>query len=297
MIAPRIRRLFFLLLALPMVLISSATLKAQDSTHIDGGRVALVSGALIGTVVAVHIYQADAWWQGQQQPFRFANDWEYALNIDKLGHMYGGYSESRLAQATLGWIGFDEKTSLFYGSVIGLSYQLYVEVEDGFHKEYGFSPGDGFSDIMGASIPLAQTAFPVLQNFTLKFSYWPSQNYLNELKQQQFHVFIDDYEGQTFWLGIDPHFLMGEHLAESVPPWLGIAIGEGAHGLENLGDPTRLYYLTLDYNFSKIPTSSAFLHTALSALDFFHLPAPGFAIEDGKFEAGIFYCYHVKVTL
>jgi len=78
---------------------------------------------------------------GAPGSFPFENDWTYALNVDKLGHMYAGYLLSRVFRYSLEWSGFSEHTSTFYGSVLGLSYQLYVEVEDGFHRGTGSVPG------------------------------------------------------------------------------------------------------------------------------------------------------------
>ncbi len=286
-------KVFVLFLA---VAISSPHLFGQDSTRLDPLRVSLVGTAAIGTIVAVHIYQRDAWWQGQEEPFRFENDWNYAMNIDKIGHLYGAYSESKIARAVLHWTGFSDKSSLAYGSVLGLMYQMYVEIEDGYHKTYGFSPGDAFSNILGASLPLAQESFPLLRNFSLKFSYYPSRQYLDDLHSERFRAFIDDYEGQVFWITVDPHFLLPADFARQVPPWLGLAFGLAVHDLDGQGGGKRLYYLTTDYQFSKIETDHAFLKAVFGALDFFHLPSLGFGLEDGRLKAGLFYTYHVKIT-
>ncbi len=271
------------------------TASGQDSSSINTTRLAVVGGVTAGTIVAVHLYQQAAWWQGQEEPFRFENDWTYALNIDKWGHMYGGYLAANIGRGALRWSGVNEKASLFYGSVAGLAYELYVEVEDGFHKAYGFSPGDGFSDILGASIPLAQSAFPILRNFTMKWSYYPSSQYLTDLQKEKFRVFIDDYEGQVYWIGMDPHFLLGQSSLAGIPAWLGLAFGAGVHNLDEHGGGERLYYLTLDYNFSRIVTSSEFLKTLFGVLDFVHWPAPGVGIENGRFRAGIIYTYNAEL--
>ena len=271
--------------------------RGQDSTQVDPGRAAVVGATVLSAVVAVHIYQRDAWWQGEWQPFRFENDWQYALNIDKFGHTFGAYTESKLARSVLSWTGFSRSASLFYGSLIGLSYQMYVEVEDGYHKTYGFSPGDAFSNIIGASLPLAQESIPLLSHFSMKYSYWPSSNYLNALQTNQFRTFIDDYEGTIFWITCDPHFLLPRGLAEDLPPWVGISLGLAVHHLNENGGGDRLYYLTADYNFSKIPTESGFLRALFGALDFFHLPAPGIGIEDGRLHVGVYYTYHAKLSL
>jgi hypothetical protein len=263
--------------------------RAQDTSRINGAKLALAATLTSGTVVAVHIYQRDAWWQGGRAPFHFENDWAYALNIDKFGHAYGSYSLAYLFQYIMTWVGFNRPTSVVGGSMLGLGYQLYVEAEDGFHKIYGFSPGDAITDIAGAMIPIAQETFPVLKNFRLKWSYYPSEEYRNALKTNKGRVFIDDYQGQIYWVGMDPHFIMGEGLSKVIPPWLGLSFGTAVRNLDTGGNGEKIFYLTLDYNFSQIETNSDFLRALFTALDFFHLPAPGFALEGRTFKIGVFY--------
>jgi hypothetical protein len=281
------RHCLLIVLALPWLAHGEA--RAQDSSSVDGARLAIASTVVAGTVVGVHIYQQNAWWQGPRAPFRFENDWEYALNIDKSGHAYGAYLLSNLFASTMSWVGFRDPMIVFWGAILGLSYQLYVEVEDGFHKEYGFSPGDAFSDVGGAMIPLAQATFPVLKNFALKWSYSPSQEYLDALKQNKGRVFIDDYQGQIYWLAMDPHFLMGEGLSKAVPSWLGLALGAAVRNLDGAGNGEKIFYLSLDYNLSKIEASNGVLRAVCTALDFIHLPAPGIALEGRRVKIGVFY--------
>lgn len=259
----------------------------SDSSKVDYNRLALVGAGAVVTLVGAHIYQRDAWWQSGRSFFRFQNDWQYALNIDKIGHTEGGYFEAKIFKSLASWIGFNDRASTFYGSIFGMLYQLYVEIEDGYHSQYGFSPGDAFADIIGASIPIAQEAVPELRNFGIKFSYWPSAKILDEWRRHQYHTFIDDYEGQTFWINMDPHFFLGEN-GKVIPAWLGIAVGAGIRNYDVPGATRRRIYLAFDYNFSKIETSSAFLHTVLTALDFLHYPAPGIRLENNKISVGLF---------
>src|SRR5512140_1488255 len=125
-----------------VILAVSGSLRAQDTTKVNGLKLATLSGVVVGSVAAVHVYQMNAWWQGPRAPFRFENDWDYALNIDKMGHAYAAYLLSSVFASRLSWGGFSEGTSMFFGPSLGLAYQMYVEGEDGFHREYGFSPGD-----------------------------------------------------------------------------------------------------------------------------------------------------------
>ncbi|HXX63122.1 MAG TPA: hypothetical protein VEO56_04915, partial [Bacteroidota bacterium] len=155
--------------------------------------------------------------------------------------------------------------------------------------EYGFSPGDAFSNIVGATVPLAQETFPVLKNFSFKYSYWPSQGYLNELHSGQARAFLDDYQGTTVWLAVDPHFVLGNESRTWLPSWLGIAVGMAARDLDLGGNGRRVYSLSLDYNLSKIQTESDLLQTIFTLIDYIHLPAPGIRLDGNRVRVGIFY--------
>ena len=272
-----------------LVLLFPLTVRAQDTSDVKPGRVILLGAVTLGTVIPVHIYQQRAWWQGPRGPFRFENDWVYALNVDKLGHMYAGYVLSRTFGSMLRWGGISDHASTFYGSVLGLTYQMYVEVEDGFHRVYGFSPGDAFFNTLGAAIPLAQWTFPALRNLSLKYSYWPSSGYRSELKSGQAKAFLDDYQGTEVWLGMDPHFLMGESLARAVPSWLGLAFGVCARDLNEAGGGRRVETIALDINLSRIATESDFLRAVFTLLDYIHFPMPGIRFDGTAFRVGVFY--------
>ncbi len=280
----------FLVVAVVLLVVHTAGRgESRDTSHVSPVRLLVVGGVTAATVTAVHLYQAHAWWQGSRAPFRFENDWDYALNIDKFGHAYGAYFLSHLFSYSLSWCGLRDSAAVFYGAMLGLGYQLYVEVEDGFHQDYGFSPGDAIADVAGAMLPLAQLAVPVLSNFTLKWSYFPSTQYQDALRQGVPRVFIDDYQGQIYWIGMDPHFLMGEGLSRAVPSWLGLAFGLSAR---DLGIPElrrTIPYFSLDYNLSRIGTSSGFLHSIFVLVDHIHLPAPAVYSDRGQWKAGIIY--------
>jgi hypothetical protein len=275
----------------------SAVLQAQtqDSSTVRTDRLILVGGATATAMVGIHVYQQQAWWDGPNGEFWVVNDWYYSNGLDKLGHMYGSYVLSYGFQFAFKWSGVPEATSVFMGSMLALGFELFVEMEDGFHNIYGFSPGDALADIVGATLPILHWRFPVTKNFQLKWSYWPSAEYLDDLKRDKNRVFIDDYGGQRYWLAVDPHFMMGRELREAVPAWLGFAIGMGLTdpvppGPEPIKNPwTSEYFLTLDYNFAKIQSDSDFLRALFRVLDFIHLPAPGIAIKGGNVRFGIFY--------
>jgi hypothetical protein len=267
-----------------------APLQAQDTSHINPGRLAIVAGVTAGAVTAIHLYQQHAWWQGSKGEFWFVNDWDYSRGVDKCGHMFGTFLTTRVFTFGLGWSGVERRQSVVYGAILGLGFELYVETLDGFHNEYGFSPGDAFVDIAGAAFPVAQEVFPILENFTLKWSYWPTSSYVDALKAGQAKAFIDDYEGQIYWLAIDPHFMLGRNISRFLPAWLGIAVGMGVADVEGGKYNGRaVFYVGLDYNLRRIQTTSEFLRTLFNLLDILHFPAPALKIDHGNLNFGLFF--------
>jgi hypothetical protein len=163
-----------------------------------------------------------------------------------------------------------------------------VELADGFHTAYGFSPGDLMADILGVAYPLAQATFPVLENVWLKWSYWPSRDPRQALERGEARTFIDDYEGQKFWLSIDPHFAFTEGMRGLIPSWLGVALGYGVEGaIRGEGNGREVFYIALDYNFRRLAGGEGFIPSLLHALDFIHFPAPGIVIRGKEIHAGI----------
>ena len=58
---------------------------------------------------------------------------------------------------------------------MGALFELYVEFEDGFARDWGFSPGDAYADVVGAAWPVVQHYVPAAAHFQPKFSYYPSK--------------------------------------------------------------------------------------------------------------------------
>ncbi len=262
----------------------------RDSSQVSPTRLAVFGGVATGTMIGVHLHQQQAWWNGPKGSFWLYNDWKYARGVDKLGHMYGAYVATALFHEGFRWCGFSRRSSLLLGVSAGLALELYVEIEDGFHEIYGFSPGDAMADFLGAGFFLAQETLPVLENFRLKWSYWPSSDLRDGLRRGENRTFLDDYEGQKHWLAVDPHFALGEDLARLIPSWLGVAVGYGVEGsIRERGDAKGVFYIALDYNFRRLAPGDGLLHTLFHAIDFIHLPAPGIAIHESGVRFGLVY--------
>lgn len=249
----------------------------------------MLSGVTLGVGLAVHFYQANAWWTKDKRSFRFENDWEYARWIDKIGHWYG---TSLIAHGLAGGLEASNiplKESIIWGSVGALAFQLFVEYEDGFGPDWGFSPGDALFDCLGAAYPVMQYYWPILTNFQLKASYYPKHLTGVNPKTGQKHIIIDDYEGQKFWLSIKPKNLLPDDLAKYWPSFLCIAGGMGVRELDGSGGGKTDFYIAFDIDTEQIPLYGAGWQFIKSTLNYLHLPMPGIRINNGVAFFGL--CY------
>ncbi len=260
-----------------------------QNTRIHWPHAAIVGGVLGATVTGIHLYQANAWWSGQRTSFHFQNDPDYAKNVDKAGHFFGGVFASNLARKSLQWSGLSEDASVWWGFAVGSLFELYVEFEDGFARDWGFSPGDAGADLIGAAWPVLQHEVPVMKNFQPKFSYWPSR-LMTEGKHPGNG--IDDYEGQTYWMGVRVHDLLPSSVQRWWPDWLGIAVGVAVRGMANerYEDRWTELILAFDYDMTRIlPGSSWLMVSFKELLNHIKFPSPAVRITPHAIWYGFYF--------
>ncbi len=262
----------------------------------------LVPSILFGTgltavFIAQHIGQLNTIWKDMGN-FRFVEDITQDLWVDKFGHFYGAYFTGYLLSETLIEVGMSWDAASTWGGVLGLSYSTYVEILDGFGKNWGFSPSDFYADFTGAAFFIGQHYFPVLQNFTPKFIYIPAE-WFGDKSRQPSSMFIDDYSSQTFWLSVNVYNFLPDNYKEYWPSWLQLSLGYTARNLcepkPNAGydcDPNSdvktqfvwgspRYIVALDYDLVKLlPDGPNFWNWFKQTLNHFKLPSP--AIEFSK---------------
>ncbi len=245
------------------------------NTEINYAALAGVGAITLGTGIAVHIYQRNAWWKDQRSSFHFTNDWEYALYIDKVGHFYGANLLAHLFSAGLEAGNIQSEQAAIYGSVAALAFQLYVEIEDGFGPNWGFSPGDAIANVLGSGYALGQYYFPYLKNFQFKFSYWPSQKMKDGTHKGNG---IDDYEGQIYWLSLRMKNLLPKSISEYWPAWLCLAGGLSVRNLDGIGGGQREFYIALDLDAEEIPLHGSGWQFVKNTLNYIHFPMPGIRV-------------------
>lgn len=247
-------------------------------------RLAVLGGVTLATGIGLHIYQANAWWRDQRRGFHFQDDWEYALWIDKLGHFWAGSGVQHLFSSALEWSNVERKKSLWYGAILSSVYMLYIEFEDGFATDWGFSPGDATSDVLGSFYPVLQEYVPFMQNINLKYSYYPSKYFQNGTKAgNNLKTVIDDYEGQSFYLSFRVNEFLPQNLEGYWPDFLCLALGYNIRNWNGFGKADKNFYLTFDYDLEKIPLEGGFWEFLKKTLNHIHFPAPGIKYTNNKF--------------
>lgn len=177
------------------------------------------------------------------------------------------------------------------GAGAGFVFMTGIEILDGYSRGWGYSWGDQLADGLGTGMAVAQDLLWQEQRLQLKLSYAPSglAKYNPALLGRNFQEqLLKDYNGQTYWLSINPASFFTKE--KSLRTALSIAIGYSARGM--LGavnnnkaalqpDGTliavqreRLCLLSLDLDLRKLPIRSRFVKSILSVVQIVKIPAP-----------------------
>jgi hypothetical protein len=273
----------------PSLVSHDARLDSSHTTGINGVRLAIVGGTVAAGFTALHLYQENAWWKNSRGKFHVEEDLVYALNIDKLGHMYGASVLTFVFSKSLAWANFPESKSLLWGAIGSTLFQTYVEVEDGFSTYWGFDRVDFAADVAGAWYPVLQHHVPYLRNFDFRFSYIPKNPNSPGAFPGQTHTLFDDYEGQTMWLSVKMKNVLPDAIAEYWPDFLCLSVGVSVR--DNLRtDRYLVWLLAPDLDMTKIiPANSGFLKTLGEALNFIHFPTPAVRFAPNVVWYGVYF--------
>ncbi|MES2763130.1 MAG: DUF2279 domain-containing protein [Bacteroidota bacterium] len=273
---------------------------AQDSSSVFKKRkiglgvfcVTMTSGSLI--------YLNQAWYQEYKTSnFHTFNDNAEWLQMDKVGHTVTNYQIGRIMMGAMDWAGYTKKKQILIGGLSGLVYMSAIEVMDGYSEGWGFSWGDVGANALGSGIAIGQKALWDEQRIQLKVSYLPSPyaKYRPELLGNSFATeMLKDYNGQTYWLSINPSSFMKKET--KFPKWLNVAFGYGGNGMlgafynnvvvqDESGKVTsferyRQGYFSLDVDLTRIKTRSKVLKSIFYGLNIIKIPFPNLELSEGK---------------
>jgi uncharacterized protein YfiM (DUF2279 family) len=239
-----------------------------------------------------------AWYKDYpQSKFHFFNDNAEWLQVDKIGHAYSAYAESRASMELWRWTGISRKKRILLGGFSGAAYQTVIETLDGFSSEWGWSWGDFAANMFGSGLLVSQEFAWDEQRVQFKWSFH-RKSYkdptLNKRSDEIFGTstperFLKDYNGQTYWMSVNIHSFFPQ---SKFPKWLQIAVGTGAEGMfgansnydtDKFGAVTfnrpdlkryRQWYLAPDIDLTKIKTRKRGIKMALNILSIIKVPTP-----------------------
>jgi uncharacterized protein YfiM (DUF2279 family) len=230
--------------------------------------------------------------------FHFFDDWAEWRGMDKLGHFFTAFHISDIGVHLLGWAGVSRRKSIWYGSLAGIFFQMPIEIMDGFGVGYGFSWGDVGANLAGTAFLTGQYLLWNELRLIPKFSFSPTGFAAlrpSLLGENIFQQFLKDYNGQTYWLGINIGSFFKEK-SKNLSPFLPflpssfflLSFGYGAEGMifgrefQNVAyglQPFSQYFLSLDVDLSRIPARKPWLLFILFGLNKLHCFFPALEIR------------------
>jgi hypothetical protein len=250
------------------------------------------------------VYLQSAWYSDYSQgSFHTIDDSGQWLQMDKIGHSATANILSNLNYRAYRWSGYNNKQATWAGVGLSWGYLATIEVMDGFSEEWGFSWYDMAANTIGVAIFAAQQLTWEDQRFLIKFSYHPTEfaemrpEVLGSTASQQI---LKDYNGQTYWLSVNPQSFSKNH--KIFPKWLNLAFGYSGDGMlggsSNVGEGydyrdiprVREFYFSPDIDFTRIKTKSKFVNTLFVVLNIIKVPAPTLEVDqNGKVQFYWFY--------
>jgi Predicted periplasmic lipoprotein (DUF2279) len=247
-------------------------LSFQSADSLDKRRVRSMTALGGGCYAGMFGLLSQSWYSKYERGrFHTFNDNKEWLQMDKVGHAFGGYFESRWFSQAYQWAGVKRRKSAYYGVAAGTIIQGTLEFADGFSEKWGFSMGDIAGNTAGSLIFIGQEWAWNEQRIVFKVSNTPKR-YSQEIVYSQDGVhqttiearahdllgdnyvvsFLKDYNAQTLWLSANIRSFLPN---SRVPRWLNVAVGYGAENLY-AGDPQ--YWWKTEKSANGIPAGTVF---------------------------------------
>jgi uncharacterized protein YfiM (DUF2279 family) len=269
-------------------------------------RIRLITAANVVGYGGLMTALAAAWYKKYTKTklhsFNDSREWQ---QMDKVGHYYGTWIESRANNELWKWAGMERKKRIWISGLTSFAFQTTIEYLDGKSAEWGWSWADFGANVLGSSTFIAQELAWDEQRIKLKWSFH-KKSYSDASLNQRSDIlfgkssperFLKDYNGQTYWASIN---LKSFFPKSNLPKWLAVSVGYGAEGMfggeENIAKDAngniifdrrdikryRQWYLSPDIDLSKIKTKSKAINFMLMVLSAFKFPTPSLEFGNGK---------------
>lgn len=159
---------------------------------------------------ALYAWAYFAWYRGRPKNPRIIIHWEggfgsqtYAGGADKLGHYFSSYAIARGTTEFMTHMGWSPWISTLAGGLLSLTWFTAIELKDGMHKGFGFSPEDMLANTLGVLTSALMVLWPAVDDlFDVRLYYRPSKLFTDELLYKRNVDVAEDYTGMTFLLAL-----------------------------------------------------------------------------------------------
>jgi len=286
----------------------SSFFEVQDTLNKKRALLIGISSAALYTasVVTVHEY----WYKDfPKTEFHTFNDWGQWENMDKYGHAYSAYIETKLFYHASRWTGLSSKKSALAAFAFSTLAQTSIEYFDGHSQRWGWSWHDVAFNTGGSLLFSLQEFIWEEQKVKMKFSYTPisystepiySGDQVSNIKDRAEQSFgtnpaerlLKDYNAQTIWLSFNVKSIVAPN-NNKIPAWFNIAVGYGAEDiLGAYGNAWRRnnstftpppdfqrhkqLFLSFDIDLEKLPLRNKALRSIFKVLNIIKIPSPTF---------------------
>ncbi|MDY0002799.1 MAG: DUF2279 domain-containing protein [Polyangia bacterium] len=168
-------------------------------------------GGAIGTAGfygALYAWAYFAWYRGQKKNESIMIRWEgafggdtYGGGADKLGHYFSSYAIARGTTEFLVYMGWKPWFATLLGGLLSLTWFTAIELKDGMHLGYGFSPEDMIANTLGVLTSALMYLWPGFDDLIdVRLYYRPSKPFTHELLVKKNVDVAEDYTGSTYMM-------------------------------------------------------------------------------------------------
>lgn len=272
----------FIVFVLLFALVNTGNAQHADTTqHKWLTKKNIVIGAIAYQQVSGVLVEYAWWWIDSLQPFHVKGDafWNnYSLGMDKFGHFYISYLTFTAVNEAMRWAGFTPKQRLLTAAIVPTFWALSIEIGDAL-SPYGFSWPDLASNLAGVGYGVLQDKVPYLQNFTVKWGFWPTKVYTDAFPKQWAPT--SDYNAHSYWLSMNVHNILPKSINKYWPELINLAVG---YSIEDHYQPTmrRELLFGIDINLRAIKTKSPGWIALKNVANLIRIPAPGIKVPKGQ---------------